>query len=327
MDMTPAQQLQNWLADRDLQARTQRGIDGFARDWNASAVQHRFASAIARLPVKDAENVAEAARALFADDQWVDRLIASLAASMHADPFFDPPFRAMSSGLHGGLIVFECEQMSVAAGITHVADLAAHKSAKRGATSIHFSGRVSVLKFVRAGGARIALWEAPRITADFTARNAGRCARTGERQLADGDILVVDGRYQGYVIEQASANLLVLQAEISVDAAPLSVEYDSATLTYVGCSATGDGASRIQMIATLLRKLGADAAFPALAAFLDHPDFFVRWHVMRELLGIDAEAALPHLKRMAARDAHEDVRRAARAALDRAPALKPRKAA
>ena len=43
----------------------------------------------------------------------------------------------------------------------------------------------------------------------------------------------------------------------------------------------------------------------------------MRWHVMRELLGIDAEAALPHLKRMAARDPHPDVRRAARSVLDR----------
>jgi HEAT repeat protein len=48
---------------------------------------------------------------------------------------------------------------------------------------------------------------------------------------------------------------------------------------------------------------------------------------MRELLGIDAEAALPHLKRMAARDPHQDVRRAARSVLDRLQAPRPRKAA
>jgi hypothetical protein len=184
-----------------------------------------------------------------------------------------------------------------------------------------------VLKFVKAGGARISLWEAPPITAGFSARTAGRCVRTGERQLADGDILTIDGRHQGYVIEQARANLLILQAEIALDAAPLSVEYDSATFAYVGCSAARDGASRLQMIATLLRKLGSEAAFPALAECLDHPDFFVRWHVMRELLGMDAGAALPHLKRMAARDPHEDVRRAARSVLDRLQAPKPRKAA
>ena len=92
---------------------------------------------------------------------------------------------------------------------------------------------------------------------------------------------------------------------IKPDQAPLSVEYDTRDASPMSAAAPrDDGASRIQMIATLLRKLGRDAAFPAIAAFLDHPDFFVRWHVMRELLGIDAAAALPHLKRMAARDPH-----------------------
>ena len=71
------------------------------------------------------------------------------------------------------------------------------------------------------------------------------------------------------------------------------------------------------MITTLLRKLDHQAAFPSVAAFLDHQDFFVRWHVMKELLGLDAHAALPHLKRMAASDPHPEPRRAARAVLDR----------
>jgi hypothetical protein len=325
--MTLAHELQDWLADRGRQAETQNRIDGFARDWACGAVQQGFGDAMARLPSQSAEAVADAARTLFADDEWVDHLIGSLAVPMRADPFFVPPFLAMSGDIHSGLILFEDEHMSVAAGVTRVTELAAKKTARRGATSVGFTGRVSVLKFVKAGGARISLWEAPPITAAFTAADAGRCRRSGERTLADGEILTIDGRHQSYVIEAARGNLLLLQAEISVDAAPLSVEYDSATLSYVGCSATRDGASRIQMITTLLRKLGSEAAFPAIAGFLDHPDFFVRWHVMRELLGIDAEAALPHLKRMAARDPHDDVRRAARSVLDRLPAARPRKAA
>ena len=113
------------------------------------------------------------------------------------------------------------------------------------------------------------------------------------------------------------SSFVLLQASIAVGQAPLSVEYDSETGAYVGCSATGDTSSRIQMITTLLRKLDHRAAFPAIAAFLDHPDFFVRWHVMKELLGLDVHAALPHLKRMAASDPHPDPRRAARAVLDR----------
>ena len=62
-----------------------------------------------------------------------------------------------------------------------------------------------------------------------------------------------------------------------------------------------------------------------MAGFLDHPDFFVRWHVMRELLGLDAAAALPHLKRMAAR--RSPSRPAPRRALGARPRSRRRPAA
>ena len=325
--MTRAYDLQHWLGDREAQRRVQLATDRFARGWDAGAVQRSFRESTATLAAPTAEAVAAAARALFANDLWIDGLIASLAAAMRVEPFFDPPFRAMGTDIHRGLVVFEDENMVVAAGVIQLADLAARKSARRGAGSINFSGRVSVLKFVKAGGAHISLWEAPQITAAFSAAKAGQCTRVGERRLVDGEIVTVDGRNQGYVIEQARANLVVVQAEITPDQAPLSVEYDAETRSYVGCSATGDSASRVQMIATVLRKLDGKKAFPALAGFLGHSDFFVRWHVMRELLGIDGEAALPHLKRMAARDPHDEIRRAARAVLDRLQAPKARKAA
>jgi hypothetical protein len=310
-------QLQTWLSDRGAQRRTQRSIDRFGRDWDDGPVQRRFDAAMAALPDESAETVAEAVRALFADDFWVDSLVGGLAGELGEDPFFEPPFRSINTDIHAGLIVYEDERLTIAAGVTNVARLAAKKTTPRGATSIGFTGRVTVLKFVQAGDALLSFWEAPEITASFTAADAGQCRKTGERRLADGDILVVDGRRRTYVIEQARANLLVLQAEITRDQAPLNVEYDSASLAYVGCSANGDGASRIQMITTLLRKLDCDGAFDAVAAFLGHEDFFVRWHVMKELLGIDAAAALPHLRRMAATDPHPDARRAARKVLDR----------
>jgi hypothetical protein len=319
--------LRTWLEDRPAQRRTQQAIDGFGRDWDLGPVQRRFDEAFAALPEQSAEAVADTARKLLADEAWVDALIAGLAGQLRADPLFEPPFRTMNSDIQSGLIVYEDPRVSIAVGVVDIARLAAKKSARRGATSVGFTGRVSVLKFVKADGTRISLWEAPAITPLFNAAEAGQCARTGERDLADGDILTIDGRRQSYVIEQARANLLVVQAEINLDQAPLSVEYDSAALTYIGCSANRDGASRIQMITTLLRKLGCAEAFEAVAGFIDHPDFFVRWHVMRELLGIDAETALPHLKRMAAHDPHPDARRAARSVLDRLDAPRPQKAA
>lgn len=323
--MIVSETLKAWTGDLAAQRETQAAVDAFGHDWGLGPVHRRFDDAMASLPADaGAEQVAETVRILFADHAWVDVLVSSLARKMLGDPFFDPPFRNLNSDVHAGLLVFEDERVSIAAGVTGALQLAERKNRPRGPTSVGFSGQVNVLKFVRAGGATLSFWEAPVIDAGFTAARAGTCRRTGARRIGDGEIVMLDGRRQSYVIEGLKGSMVMLQATIATGQAPLGVEYDSATGAYLGCSATGDTSSRIQMITTLLRKLDHQAAFPAIAAFLDHADFFVRWHVMKELLGLDAEAALPHLRRMAATDPHPDPRRAARAVLDRLEA--PRRA-
>jgi len=325
--MIVGQELETWLADRRGQRRTQAAIDGFAATWRDGPIHRRFDEILANLPQQTAEAIADAMSALFADVRWVDALVEGLAAALADDPYFEPPFRVVSSDVHNGLLVFEDPRVSISVGICGASQLAAKKNGPRGRTSIGFTGQLTVLKFVRAGGARLSFWEAPRIDAGFTAAGSGTCARTGERAIRDGEIVVVDGRYQTHVIEAARANLVVLQASITLDQAPLSVEYDSVGRAFVGCSATSDVASRIQMITTLLRKLDWEAAFPVIVGLLDHPEFFVRWHVMKELLGLDTAAALPHLERMAARDPHPEARRAARSVLERFGPAIPSKAA
>lgn len=325
--MIVGKELEAWLADASRHRRTRAAIDDFASAWRHGPVFRQFHDALDAVPDDSAEAVAGALHALLADHRWVGALIDNLTEALTSDPFFDPPFQVVKSDVHHGLIVLHDPRASIAVGVSRVAQLAAKKSGRRRSTSIGFTGQMTVLKFVRGGDALLSFWEVPRITGDFGAAKAGACVCTGKRRMADGDILTIDGRHQSFVIEHARSNLIILQAAIAQDQAPLAVEYDSATLSYVGCSTTDDAGSRIQMISTLLRKLGHGGAFAAVAPFLDHKDFFVRWHVMKELLGIDPEAALPRLKRMAAHDPHADVRRAAREVLDRLAAPKARKAA
>ena len=70
------------------------------------------------------------------------------------------------------------------------------------------------------------------------------------------------------------------------------------------------------MMVSLLRVMEREDALPLIAEALDSPHFYTRWHIMRELLAMDAEAALPPLRRMAADDPHPEVRAAARQTLD-----------
>jgi len=321
-------ELKGWLDDRAAQRDVDDAARRFARDWSASSPHQDFDAAMAALGDADAETVAEAARALLADDAWVDALVARLAAEMRAGAWFEPPFRALRSDIHSGLLVYEDDHLTIAAGVSRLTRLAERKQGGKGKGSIQFSGQVSVLRFLKAGGAQLAFWECDPIGADFSAASAGECRLTGKRRIADGETIVVDGRRQSYIIEQASANFTVLQANVKTGQAPVSVEYDSGTRRFIGCSAVDEGDCRIQMVATLARTLGHEEAFDAIAPFLDHASFFVRWHAMKELLGVDLAAALPHLKRMAARDPHPDPRAAARMVLDRIEyAPGPRKAA
>lgn len=309
-------QLQDLLTDRARLIEAGRAIEAFALEWRGGPVQQRFREAIAGLPERTGEQLAELARELFADSAWVNTLIDSLCDQLRADPLFVPPLRVLTTDILKGLLVYDSAELSVAASVISLSDLAAKKSRPRGPTSVNFGGTISVIKFVRSGGARLSFWEAPQIGEEFTKRDAGRCRRVGERPIADGEVVTLDGRSQSYVIERARGNLVILHAEIKTGRVPLIREYDSVSGEFVGCSAGDDRASRIQFLATLARKLDPQRAFEPIAGQLDHDEFFVRWHAMKELLGIDAAAALPHLKRMAARDPHPDVRRAARSVLD-----------
>ena len=255
-----------------------------------------------------------AAQDLLADEGWIARLIAGAADALRRDPFFAVPYRAARNDLRAGLLVHDRPGLSITLDIVDAAALAAKKSRPRSG-SIGFTGDINLIRFVKAGSATLSFWEAPRIGPDFRAATAGTCRETGRRTVADGEILIVDGRHQSFIIEAARSNLMLVNATIRTDA-PVSAEYDAATGDYLGCSAAAERDSRLQMVATLARLLGAQEAFPAIAALLDHPSFFVRWHAMRELIGIDAEAARPYLRLLATHDPHADVRETAGATLD-----------
>ncbi len=321
-------ELRAFAGSRRRQRELGEAVNRLALDWRHGAVNRRFAETFQPLDRDDVDSVADAAWNLLAEDSWVDTLVGTLADELRRNPYFEPPFPVLNGELHTGLLIYEDDKVAIAAGVSRAVQIAGRKTAQRVRTSVNLTGQVNVLKFVKSGGATLSFWEAPRIGWDFSAETAGTCRRVESRSIADNEIVTIDGRSQAYVIDHVRSNILLLQAVVKAGQAPLGVEYDSESFAYVGCSAVDDHDSRIQMIATLVRKLDHQEAVPVLTAFLDHPSFFVRWHVMRELLGLDVRAALPHLRRMAAEDPHPDARHAAAAVIGRAEgALAERKAA
>jgi hypothetical protein len=99
-----------------------------------------------------------------------------------------------------------------------------------------------------------------------------------------------------------------------------SVPLDLSLYTDDGAIATVSASDALctgmQMQSTLLRLMGRVDAYDAIAELLNDKHHFVRWHAMRELLGLDQERAWPTLVEMAENDRQPSVRRAAAATLN-----------
>lgn len=307
-----------WFADPAARRAARRRTDDCAARFAASPEVARFTEAIA--DTDDAGRVAAAIDRLFADSQWREDLIGALIEEAAADPFFMPPHRGIASAIHDALLLIDRPEAAVALAIVSPDRLAAHKRSGEGRGSVNFSGRRVMLRFIRAGRARLSIWDAPPAGDGFRSGAAGRCRRTAFREMADGDRLDLDTARQTYIFESVAAPAIFLQGEIRVGAAAVAREYDAAGGAFLGASGGRESDARIQMMLSFLRACGRREAARYCARFAQTGPFYLRWYAMREWLALDAAGAWPALAEMARGDPHPDVRAAARAVIDRPPA-------
>jgi hypothetical protein len=315
--MIPGAALAEWLSDRDAQRLSYERVDAAAQRWSVQPLMTQLEREVAELEPRTAQGLLAAARRFMDRGDEVEGMMAELIAIAGTDPFFRPPFHPLVNEVHNSLLLYHHPDLSISLGVTGVDMLAAKKTGRKGPASINFTGYATLLRFLKAGGATLSFWEAPEIGDDFAAGDAGPCRLVDCRRIADGEEMVIDGRRQSFVIEHAESDILFFQAVARAGCAPVGVEYDSESLKFIGASSTDEASSRLQMMVSLLGALGREDAFPLFEEALDSPQFYTRWHIMREMLGMDAEAALPSLKQMAAEDPHPDIRAAARQTLDR----------
>ena len=308
-------ELAAWLSDRQRQAASQALAAEATARWGAHPL---FADLRAEL---DASGRRNANCVLAAAGRFMDRtaeieaLLGDLVRRARSDPFFVPPLTPVVTEINSGYLLFADPAVTIGLGVISADALAAKRLSPSGTTAIAFTGMMTRYRFLKSGGATLSFWEANGAGADFTGDFARSCHFTGRRRIADGETILLDGRHQSLVVEHLDADMLCLQATVQVDAAPLAVDYASDTLRYIAATSTDEASSRTQMMVTLLRLMDRADALPVIAQALDSPHFYTRWHVMREMLALDAEAALPSLRHMAEDDPHPEVRFAATQAL------------
>lgn len=308
--------LAEWLADRDAQRRTGDAVDACIRKWAHHPSLAELDADVRAADPRTPEALLAMGRRYLDRSDDIEALMRDLIAESRADPFFQPPFGPLSNEIMQGLLLYQHPDLLITLCMTRLDELAGKKAFKRKSGSVNFIGYMTLLRFVQASGALLTIWEAPRIGKDFDASAAGRCHVAEQRRISDGEEVVIDGRYQSFTIDHAVGDIVYFHIMSPQGASSVSAEFDAETGELVGASSADEVASRIQMMATLLRAMECREAMPLLESALASPQFYTRWHVMREMLALDAEEALPALRRMAESDPHPDIRLAARESLD-----------
>lgn len=314
--MIPGSVLAEWIADREAQRQSYARVDASARKWSAHPLMTQIEREVSELDPRTPDNLLAAARRFMDRTDDIDMLMGELIATSRIDPFFRPPLPPITGEIQNSLLLYHHPDLSIGLGVTGADDLAAKKSRRDGPASVSFAGYVILMRFIDAGDATFSFWEAPRIGEDFVASAAGPCRMVSRRRMEDGEEVLIDGRYQSFAIDHAARDIVYFQAVARAQCAPICAEYDSDSLGFIGASSTDEASSRVQMMVSLLRAMDRDDAFPLFEKALEGWPFYTRWHIMREMLSMDADAALPSLRRMAVEDSHPDIRAAARRTLE-----------
>jgi hypothetical protein len=305
--MIPGNALAEWLENRREQALTNAAREECRRELSRLEPIARLNRELDAAPVGDAEAILACGRRFIEEPDYTRTCLDLLASFARRDFFFRPPLPNLSGEVHTGLLLLDRPELTMLLAVASPDALATKRKLRRGPASIAFAGARSVYKFVKAGGATLSFWETPGLAWE----GRGRCRFVERRAIADGELLELDGRYQGFVVDHAQADMVYLHTSTPAGAAPLVAEYDSATLEFIGGSSADEANSRTLMMLSLLRLMNRGDAASLFREALGSSHFYARWHAMREYLALDLGLALPHLRKMAEADPHPEVRVAA----------------
>lgn len=280
-----------------------------AADWRDGAAVAQVRAAFAGRDPAAIDAIGDAALALLREPDWIVPLLAPLVAALAADPWFDPPLRVTRDRLRTTVRLLDLPAGTLAATVYDGAALAAPPA---GATLVA-SGRLVLVRYHVAGGARLHRWYAGRADARFVAADATPLAARPARPLADGDVVRVDGRTHAHLLEGGGGEVVAIT--FTTRGSGLMREYDRASGRLRRAATTDEDESRTRMLLTLLRSEGRSDAAACFDAATHAPAFHLRWTAMREWLALDPGAALPRLRALARADPHPEVRALARATL------------
>ena len=299
------------IADAATLAAADRRSVAIAREWRASDPYRSLEAAFADVDADDAEDVAEIAEALLRDASWIGPLLDPLISALAADPWFEPPLKVSRDPLRTGAILYENYVGTLSAVVLSADALAAMPAAK----TMVASGRMAIVRYVRAGDARLRRWYAGPIGGELTTQTAALAREIAPLSLIENTVVRQDGREHAYMMERATSDVVTLTMTIRAGAAQYARKYRREDGALLKSAALDDTPARAAMLLALLRLSGRRDVAAAFDRATRDGAFYLRWQAMREWLALDATAASSRLAEMAAEDPNEEIRKAARATM------------
>jgi hypothetical protein len=248
----------------------------------------------------------------------VKLIIAKERECAEANPLYASSFQPVEGSFFSGLVLVATDQFTAILMSMDGYEIELSKQRKPGQKrSLTFAGLPASLHFYQAHQVELATWRIPPFAdEDDLARADIRPERVGSRIYSTGDRASF-GNFETFEYNsKAGSSALCLQVQMHQGGAPMSLQFDIDTLKLVGASSPSQEPTRLQMLATAMRMFGRTDAMEELESLLSHPSHYVRWHAMRECIGIDSAWAHPRLVRMSEQDPQPAVRRAASATLE-----------
>jgi hypothetical protein len=254
------------------------------------------------------EDMLPAFQALLASPSLTRYFEDEVACSLDSD-IHQAHGQAIDNEAMQGLQIIDSQHYAIAVVVSDPTAIADKKRRTANlATSVMMTPKDLLVRFIKAGGARITFYTCDEVNDSNPARPDMRCDAGRTVAVHDGDTFVLRAGRDSFSVESAESVVCFAQAYAKHSTASVMPEFDSGSRRLIGLSATNDKSSRIQMMATILRLFGHERAFEIAEPFAAHQDYFVRWYVMRELIAIDSARALPLVEAMATNDPHPQVR-------------------
>ncbi|ATY31204.1 HEAT repeat domain-containing protein [Sphingomonas psychrotolerans] len=254
---------------------------------------------------------------VFFTEDRIQSVVAEEQRCADRNPFYGSSFQPIGGEFFGGMVLASTDQFTamLLALDGFEIDLAKQRYGER--RTLTFGGQETYLKFFRAHEFPLQSWKIPTFGDDDDLHTLDLRFEEGDRfDCKAGESLHFKANESFEYSAKAGSHALVLQIQMYRGGMPMALEFDFDTRRMVGASSPAQEPTRLQMLATAMRLFGRQDSCDQLERLLEHPSHYVRWHTMREYLGLNLERAWPHLERMRDQDPQAAVRRAAQRTIE-----------